>query len=109
MDTSRIDTLEIVVTPAELRRSATGSITGRLWLRLTATRERTDIDAFPGDEWSDFPVTVLGWWLGRLARDTGSGEAIERCQFMDGPFAFTVRRRRGVQLRGVSRCRRADT
>jgi hypothetical protein len=88
-------TVEVFVSPATLSRSAAGSITGPIWIRIPAAGGRTEDDVFPEDGWSDFPVIVLGWWLGRLARDTGGREAAERCEFMDGPFAFTVRRRRG--------------
>jgi predicted small secreted protein len=91
--------VEVVAAPAALSRSATGSVTGPLWLRIpVGGGGRTGDDAFPGHGWSDFPATVLGWWLGRLARDTGGRESAERCDFMDGPFAFVVRRRRGDPL-----------
>ena len=101
-------TVLVFVAAAELSRSAAGSITGPIWLQLPATGERTAADTFPGDGWSDFPVVVLGWWLGQLARDTGGREAVERCQFMDGPFAFTVRRRRGDPLWIVAAPGRAE-
>ena len=90
--------VEVFVAPDALRRNESGSVTGPLWLQLPAAGEQTAPSAFPGDGWSDFPVVALAWWLGRLARDTGGREAIERCQFMDGPSAFTVRRRRGDSL-----------
>ena len=45
--------------------------------------------SFPRDEWSDFPVIVVAWWLEalkNLLRDGGIAE----CQFMDGPYHFRV-------------------
>ncbi len=88
-------TFEIEVDRATLERSQHGGITGQLVVRV-------DGKAFPGERWSDFPIVVLGWWLGQVANLlSGSSEA--SCRFMDGPFAFDLRDRRGgwlIQLRG---------
>ena len=88
------DRVEVVVDPTALTRSPSGSIAGPVWLRFGGDAAGEPA-AFPQPGWSDFPVVVLAWWLARLARDLGGREAVERCDFMDGPFRFTVRRRRG--------------
>ena len=85
------DYVEVVVDPTALARTAAGRIVGPVWLRFDRPDGPT---AFPEAGWSDFPAVVLAWWLARLARDTGGREALERCEFMDGPPYFTVRRRR---------------
>lgn len=41
---------------------------------------------FPNEQWSDFPVVILGWWMeGSVALQSGtSAEAVFR--FMEGPY-----------------------
>jgi hypothetical protein len=81
--------IEIVAAPSSLARSATGSITGQIFLRAPA-------GSFPEDGWSDFPVVILCWWIQGLralaARETGSFQGL----FMDGPYAFVVQRCAGA-------------
>jgi len=65
-----------------LRRSASGSITGNLYVELGTT-------AFPDRGWSDFVVVVLAWWLRALSTLVeGAGSA--DLQFMDGPFSMSL-------------------
>lgn len=56
---------------------------GRIWVEL-------DGAAFPDDEWIDFPVVIVGWWLQNI-RTLILGNVSEcRCRFMDGPYYFEV-------------------
>ena len=41
-------------------RNPQANVTGVLYLK-------TQAGDFPDAEWSDFPIIVLGWWLGGLA------------------------------------------
>ena len=61
-----------------------------MWLRDGRQEVQAD---FPEVGWSDFPVALLSAWvteLQRLARLVPSDGAIAKCQFMDGPYFFTV-------------------
>ncbi len=48
---------------------------------------------FPEQDWNDFPVIVLGWWLTELLRlwhgELKAAEGVQ-CLFMDGDFYYTV-------------------
>lgn len=46
-------------------------------------------DAFPEAGWSDLPVAVLGAWIPSLRHLAARGTAAE-CQFMEGPYHFSV-------------------
>lgn len=73
-----IVTGDVEIATGELRMGGSGSITGRLALRVS---ERW----FPEEHWNDFPVVVLSWWLSEIdGLSTGNGA---RFDFMDGPFA----------------------
>ena len=99
MTTSLIPvSVEVLATPTTLRRSTAGGITGLLWVRLTSADRPPRIVDFPEANWSDFPVVVLGWWLGQLARPIEGKEALARCHFMDGPHEFAVHRRHDQPL-----------
>jgi hypothetical protein len=79
---------EIVVRPASLDRSGSGSTTGPIWMRHAA-RDEAPQD-FPETNWSDFPVVILAWWLDALAALEGAEVEEATCTFMDGPFEFRV-------------------
>jgi hypothetical protein len=68
------------MSPSSLERSAAGSITGILAVRVGDF-------VFPEEGWVDFPVVVLGWW--DAAQSVHAGQP-GRFMFMDGPFEFTV-------------------
>jgi hypothetical protein len=82
--------VDVVVEPETLERSAQGGITGRIWLRDGSHEVQAD---FPEVGWYDFPVALLSSWateLQRLARAFPSYGVVATCHFMDGPYAFTV-------------------
>jgi hypothetical protein len=81
---------EIVVRPASLDRSGSGRITGPVWVRH-ARRGEAPQD-FPEENWSDFPVVILAWWLDALAALESAEVEEATCTFMDGPFEFRVAR-----------------
>jgi hypothetical protein len=67
--------------PGSLHRSARGSITGIIHFSFGQTH-------FPGQNWSDFVVVILGWWVGALK----SNDRDITLQFMDGPYQITITR-----------------
>ena len=68
--------LRIVVDPSSFAEAAGGTVAGRLHI------ESDDL-CFPDDDWWDFPLVVLGWWL--TAIRSAGGDDFE-LRFMDGPF-----------------------
>ena len=89
---------EVVIAPDSLVRSASGAVTGQLWLRFTPTSEPgTEPQAFPGEAWSDFPVPLLSWWLDSLG-EVAQGRPAE-LRFMDGPYALALAPGSDGQLR----------
>lgn len=70
------------VAEASLERSFTGQVTGLLWLQIGAT-------AYPDDNWSDFVVIVLGWWLQQVNSLLGGARTIV-LRFMEGPYAVEL-------------------
>ena len=84
----------VVVHTRSFDRSGSGSITGPIW--LTHARRDETLSAFPGENWDDFPVVILGWWLSALARaDCEEAE----CSFMDGPYEFMAKKEGDTLLR----------
>jgi hypothetical protein len=75
--------IEVVTDPQTLSRSASGAITGRLVLR-------SQVGSFPDEQWSDFPVVVLSWWINGLRELVAAERSSFEGMFMDGPFAFRV-------------------
>jgi hypothetical protein len=58
-----------------------GRVTGQVFLDVCGV-------AFPDDQWNDFPVTVLTWWLAGLHALIHHAKSDEVFAFMDGPFEF---------------------
>lgn len=67
------------VDPSDFSSSGHGSIHGPIW-------NEHDTLAFPGPHWNDFPVVVLGWWLGAVVVLTEGGSRSATVPFMDGPY-----------------------
>jgi hypothetical protein len=82
MKSRHFDKMEIVVDPHSFYMSATGSITGIVWVSNGA------VD-FPGKAWSDFPVVILSWWCDQTNELTGVGSSA-KFLFMDGPFEIQM-------------------
>ncbi|NRF72461.1 hypothetical protein HLB44_36480 [Aquincola sp. S2] len=80
--------IEAIVNTETLKRSARGSITGELFLRSAG-------EDFPDRHWSDFPVVVLAWWINGLRKVVVGREDSYVGDFMDGPYAFVVKRTEG--------------
>ena len=62
---------------------AGGNVTGVIYLELRD-------GAFPGREWSDFPVIILGWWADALIELEAPTRREVRWRFMDGPHWVTL-------------------
>lgn len=56
----------------------TGTITGVIFIEI-------DNKYFPEENWNDFPVIILNWWLEKAITNI-EGEY----RFMDGPFRFNI-------------------
>ena len=75
--------IEIVADSSSLKRSAMGSITGLIFLR-------SPNGAFPEEQWSDFSVVILAWWIAGLTEVVDKRTHSFEGMFMDGPYAFRV-------------------
>jgi hypothetical protein len=51
---------------------------------------------FPSDEWYDFPVIILSWWLENCKKLSLESESIVENYFMDGPYEFWVEKKFSV-------------
>jgi len=58
-------------------------VSGSIWLELDGV-------SFPGDEWDDFPVVTLGFWLTNIQPLLLGKSTVCECPFMDGPYQFNV-------------------
>jgi hypothetical protein len=74
--------LEIHIDPESLERRPSGTILGRIFVSYNHV-------AFPDQDWSDFPVVILGWWLRQLGA-LAAGESRAEFKFMDGPYRFDI-------------------
>jgi hypothetical protein len=80
--------IEIVADNSSLKRSAMGSITGLIFLRGPN-------GAFPQEQWSDFSVVILAWWIEGLTEVVDNQKHSFEGMFMDGPYAFRVESENG--------------
>jgi hypothetical protein len=93
--------IEIVTDTASLAHSASGTISGRIFLRDAAR-------SFPDDGWFDCPVVILAWWIEGLAGLVAGRARTFRGMFMEGPFAFVVGGEDGLDDRIVPAGRRGE-
>jgi hypothetical protein len=82
--------MAVVVAPRSFDRSRSGAITGPIWFEHAARDESRA--AFPEQNWVDFPVVILGWWLEELGAFARGEQSEATCRFMDGPFECRIRR-----------------
>ena len=47
---------------------------------------RTPDGCFPSEGWTDFPETVLDWWVKEIKRIFWGGDGSYCLRFMDGPY-----------------------
>src|SRR5262249_2529897 len=59
------------------------SVVGPIWLEMHG-------QAFPIDAWYDFPVAILGFWLGNMKPLITNRSKSCECPFMDGPYLVEV-------------------
>lgn len=77
--------IDININPDSIIMSKSGAITGEIFLSISD-------DFFPEENWNDFIVIVLGWWLNRLkAYYEKEEDKFEMC-FMDGPLSIKVKK-----------------
>lgn len=53
--------------------------------------------SFPGPEWNDFIIVVIGWWVNELLK-LSSGERYGELLFMDGPYKVSLSAREDAEL-----------
>ena len=58
-------------------------VSGPIWLEVEKQN-------FPSQQWNDFPVVILGWWLEAIADLVSKKAGSAKCLFMDGPYYFEV-------------------
>jgi hypothetical protein len=75
--------LSIKVFPDSLEQTLGGPIIGVIEIRLKDT-------VFPGSNWYDFVVIILGWWLSSTYSLVSRRSETVHCEFMDGPFRFSL-------------------
>jgi hypothetical protein len=87
----RLPCVDVVVDATSLVRNGSGTIAGPIWLRDGDSSTQAD---FPEVGWIDLPLAVLGSLISdlqRLTRRLPSSGAVATCNFMEGPYYFTVR------------------
>ena len=77
-----MDHVAITVDTSTLKRTGSGAVTGEIYWRVGAS-------AFPGVEWTDFPVRIVAWWIVALETLSLAGGECE-LDFMDGPYSILV-------------------
>lgn len=75
--------LLIKVFPDGLEQGLGGSIIGVIEIHLNDM-------VFPGPNWHDFVVTILGWWLLSAYDLAAHRSEMVYYRFMDGPFEFSM-------------------
>lgn len=71
----------VTVDEASLRFSS--NVTGTVFFEFGAFQ-------FPGRNWNDFVVVILGWWLDATTKLMAAGEGETELYFMDGPYSLRV-------------------
>lgn len=80
--------IALTIEADSLMQNRSGAIVGRIYFRSNGL-------AFPDNQWSDFPVVVLAWWLDALGRLL-EGADNESLPFMDGPYRVELLRSKDV-------------
>ena len=83
--------VRVEVLPESFSQRMSGAINGVVWLTI-------DGNAFPAQQWDDFPVVILNWWLQSLNGLVTNQSKRARCNFMDGPFWFEVKTAQNGEL-----------
>lgn len=47
-------------------------------------------EVYPDNGWTDFGVTIIGWWMNAITELLDESASKVSCEFMDGPFRFDV-------------------
>jgi hypothetical protein len=74
---------QVNVQPQTITISKHNCVTGHISITI---REIT----FPENNWDDFIVTILGWWLTSTIEVISGKESKGYCYFMDGPYKFEI-------------------
>jgi hypothetical protein len=73
----------IKINPNSFCGGSSGNLIGNIWLEVGDK-------VFPSENWSDFPVIIVGWWLENFLSITPNKSGSEVFMFMDGPFQFNL-------------------
>lgn len=82
---------DIHVEPAKFSATKRGKVTGPVSIQMYDR-------FFPAEDWDDFPVVILSWWLEALLSIEGGQRGKVLCQFMDGPYWFEIDRVKGNKV-----------
>lgn len=76
-----------------IEQSGRGAILGDIWFEISEK-------AFPSDDWNDFVVDILTWWLKEvtLLKEQKPGK-VHKLLFMDGPFLINLERESNDEVR----------
>ena len=82
--------VHVRVTPTELElaNGLRSGVSGRLYVEVEET-------FFPAQDWGDYVVPVLAWWLESASRLTLAEIDVKNI-FMDGAYSFVLRRTQGA-------------
>jgi hypothetical protein len=72
--------VKVIVAKHSLEQLESGSIFGRIHVNFETSR-------FPAEDWTDFAVVILSWWLDALSSDQ---PGIKQLTFMDGPYEVNI-------------------
>ena len=76
-------TLRITVEAETFARGKLGPVTGVIFFDLETVQ-------FPSTGWSDFPITLVSWWLDDVLQLMSSPKTERFFEFMDGPYRVNV-------------------
>jgi hypothetical protein len=80
MKESPLTDVRVFIDEESLEQLESGLIFGRIHIDFESSRH-------PAEDWTDFAVIILSWWLEALRSDQ---PRIKRLAFMDGPYEVTV-------------------
>lgn len=81
-----IEDINIIINLDSIEMSKSGAITGEIFFEISN-------GFFPEENWSDFIVVILGWWINNLIDYyERNDESFELC-FMDGPLSVEAKKK----------------
>lgn len=79
-----IEDINVIINLDSIKMSKSGAITGEIFFEVSNK-------FFPEENWSDFIVVILGWWVNNLRNYYQRREDCFELCFMDGPLSIKVK------------------